>query len=200
MRTKLLLALASTMIAIILCELVLMLFAGKIYTPPFYPGDVEAVPDETFDPQLWKPAFQLSNGKLVPMTEDSRPGALRSFLHQKSRLHRLGRKLEHSLSRRFAVGYRWRLNRALFTAIRDECRRVDLPLLVVHIPVNRRKPAPAFEREFADMEIEYLDLTPRLPANADALYYPRDRHFNAAGHRFAAEEIHRALVERDLLK
>ncbi len=327
MRQKLLLALASTVIGILLCELVLWLFAGTIYTPPLYPGDVEAVRDETFDPLLgwklppgavipevkdeysvtylanrqgfrsrrdfsleapgrriamlgdsysfgsgveddetfaavlesrledtwcdnfgigawgvdqmwlalrhvalplapdlvvlsfirndldrslssyrqdhawrWKPAFRLSGGELVPMTKENRPGAVRRFVHQKSRLHRLGRKLEHSLSRRHAVGYRWRLNRALFAAIRDDCRRAGVPLLVVHIPINRRKPAPMFEREFAGLGIEYLDLTPRLPADAGALYYPRDRHLNAAGHLFAAGEIHRALVERGLLR
>ncbi len=327
MRYKLLLALASTAVAILLCELILWLFAGTIYPPPLYPGDARAVRDETFDPQLgwklppsatfpevkdeysvtyrsnrqgfrsgrdftlsvpgrriaflgdsytfgsgveddetfaavletqledtwcdnfgigawgidqmwlalrhaalplapdavvlsfirndldrslssyrrdhvwrWKPAFRLSGGELVPMTADNRPGAVKRFVHQSSRFYRQWRKLEHSLSRRWAIGYRWRLNRALFAAIRDDCRRAGVPLLVVHIPVNRRKPAPMFERGFADLGVEYLDLTPRLPADADALYYPRDRHFNAAGHRFAAGEIHRVLVDRDLLR
>ena len=56
-----------------------------------------------------------------------------------------------------------------------------------------------FEREFADMGIEYLDLASRLPADADSLYYSRDRHFNAAGHRFAADAIRHFLVARELI-
>lgn len=147
----------------------------------------------------WKPAFRLVDGRLVPMTMDNRPGPIRRFVHRHSRLYRQWRKLENTLSRRFALGYRWRLNRALFEAVRDECRAAAVPLVVVHIPINRRRPAPMFRREFADMGIEYLDLGSRLPADGDALYYPRDRHFNAAGHRFAAEAIYRFLAARNLV-
>ena len=147
----------------------------------------------------WKPAFKLSGGELVPMTLENRPGAARRFIHQQSRFYRLWRKLESSLSRRVAVGYRWRLNRAIFAAIRDECEQAGVPLVVVHIPINRRHPAPMFEREFADMGIEYLDLVSLLPADADTLYYPRDRHFTAAGHRFAADAMHRFLAARELV-
>ncbi len=329
MKSKLILASASTLVAILLCELILWLAGGTIYPPPLYPGDIDAIADETFDPLVgwklpldmlipevtdeysvtyqsdhrgfrsrpqpdnqpgapgrriallgdsytfgsgvgddqtfaavlearlqdtwchnfgigaygidqmwltlrhyamalepdvvilsfirydldrslssyrrdhvwrWKPAFRLSDGELVAMTSENRPGILRSFLHQQSNLYRLWRKLEHSLSRRYAIGYRWRLNRAIFEAIRDHCRRLGVPLVVVHIPVNRRKPVPMFEREFADMGIAYLDLEPLLPAAADELYFPRDRHLNAAGHRFAAQEIHDFLVERDLVE
>ena len=323
---RLLLVSFSVLAGIVVCEVVLALFAGTIYPPPLYPGDVEAKRDETFDPLLgwklppdtatpevtdeysvtytsnrqgfrsrrdfalpapgrriallgdsytfgsgveddetfaavletllddtwcdnfgigaygidqmwltlrhvalplepdavilsfirydlerslssyrqdhiwrWKPAFRLSSGELVPMTNDNRPGAIRRFVEQRSRLYRVWRKTEHSLSRRYAVGGRWRLNRALFAAIRDECQRAGVPLIVVHIPINRRKPVPMFEREFADLGIDYLDLTSRLPEGADALYYPRDRHFNAAGHRFAASAIHDFMVEQGLV-
>ncbi len=327
MKNRLLLASASTLAGIVLCELLLGLLAGTIYPPPLYLGDVETVKDETYDPALgwklppgtvtpetsdeysvtygsnrqgfrsgrdfaldapgrriallgdsytfgsgveddetfcavletmlddtwcdnfgigaygidqmwlalrhvalplepdavvlsfirydldrslssyrqdhvwrWKPAFRLSAGELVPMTLENRPGAARRCLHQRSRLHRMWRKLENSLSRRYAIGARWRLNRAIFAAIRDDCKRAGVPLIVVHIPINRRKPVPVFERELADLGIDYLDLTPRLPAGADALYYPRDRHFNAAGHRFAARAIHDFMVERGLAR
>ncbi|MEM7588341.1 MAG: hypothetical protein AAF560_33445, partial [Acidobacteriota bacterium] len=145
---------------------------------------------------IWreKPAFRLLGGELVPMTRNSRPSAVGRWIQQRSRLHQLWRKTEHSLSRRHAIGYRWRLNRALFEAIRDDCLSADVPLLVVHIPINRRKPTPMFEHEFADMGIEYLDLTPLLPDDAGRLYYPRDRHLNAAGHQFAASAIQERLA------
>lgn len=146
----------------------------------------------------WKPAFRLVGGRLEPMTLANLPGPARRFVHRYSRLYRLWRKVEHSLSRNFAVGYRWRLNRALFAAIRDDCKTAGVPLVVVHVPINRRKPAPMFGREMAELGIEFLDLGPRLPAEAETLYYPRDRHLNAAGHRFVAREIHRFLADRDL--
>ena len=147
----------------------------------------------------WKPSFRLVDGELAPMTLDNRPSAARRFVHRRSRLYRLWRKLENSLNRRWAVGYRWRLNRAIFEAIRDDCRQAGVPLVVVYFPINRRRPAPMFEREFAEMGVEFLDLTPRLPADADSLYYPRNRHFTAAGHRFVAAELHRLLVAKELV-
>ncbi len=147
----------------------------------------------------WKPAFRLVGGRLEQMSLINRPGALRRFAHRHSRLYRLWRKVEHSLSRNLPVGYRWRLNRALFAAIRDDCREAGVPLVVVHIPINRRSPTPMFGREFADLGISFLDLEPRLPADADQLSYPRDRHLNAAGHRFVASEIQRFLEANGLL-
>ena len=322
---KLLLALASTVLAALLCELILPLFGGTVYTPPFYLGEVEAERDATYDPLLgwklppeavltetreeysvsytsnaqgfrsqrdftdpvkgrriallgdsytfgsgveddetfaarleslledtwcdnlgigafgidqmwlalrhyalplkpdlvilsfvrpdldrslssyrkdhiwrWKPAFRLVGDRPVPMTMDNRPGPIRRFVHRESRLYRYWRKLENSFSRRSAFGYRWRLNRALFEAIRDECLEAAVPLVVVHIPISRRQPAPMFRREFAKIGIQYLDLGSLLPADGDALYYPHDSHFNAAGHRFAAEAIHQFLVARRL--
>lgn len=142
---------------------------------------------------LEKPLFALVDGELVRMTSENRPGALRSWLTQSVRWTGLWRRVENSLSRNFAVGYRWRLNRALFEEIRDTCRAADVPLLVVYLPVNRRHPAPVLEREFLEMSIDFLDLTPLLPADAESLYFPEDRHFNPAGHRFAAEAIAAAL-------
>ncbi len=321
---KLLLVLASTVFAVLLCELILWSLGGTVYLSPFYPGDVEAERDATYDPLLgwklppdivlqeskeeysvsytsnaqgfrshrdfdkplsgrriallgdsytfgsgveddqtfaavlesrledtwcdnfgigafgidqmwltlrhyalplepelvilsfvrpdldrslssyrkdhiwrWKPAFRLVDGRPVPMTMDNRPGPIRRFIHRESMLYRRWRKLESSLSRHYAAGYRWRLNRALFEAIQKDCRQAGAPLIVVHIPINRRKPVPMFRRELGKLGIHYLDLGPLLPADADKLYYPLDRHLNAAGHRFAAEAIHRFLVEMD---
>ncbi len=145
-----------------------------------------------------KPTFRLIKDELVPMTLENRPSVFGRFVQQHSRLHQLWRKTEHSLSRRYAMGYRWRLNRALFEAVRDDCRQAEVPLLVVHIPINRRKPTPMFDREFADMGIEYLDLTPLMPSHADTFYFPKDRHLNAAGHQFAASAIQQRLAAMQL--
>jgi len=147
---------------------------------------------------LAKPTFRLEGGRLVPMTIDNRPGAAYRWVTARSRLVELARGFESSLGWRFPLGYRWRLNRALFTALRDECRTAGVPLVVVHIPVNNRTPSPMLAGEFAELGIPFLDLQDRLPADADALYFEHDPHFSPAGHEFAAEEIARFLIEQGL--
>jgi len=143
-----------------------------------------------------KPTFRLVDGRLVPMTVDNRPPALARWFYRESRLYRLWRRAESSLSLRYPIGYRWRLNRALFAAIRDDCRKAHVPLVVVFIPANRLSSAPLYQQEFAALGIEYLDLQPLLPADSSSFYYPRDRHWTAAGHRFAANAISSFLKAR----
>ncbi len=147
------------------------------------------------DGHIWlaKPTFRLVEGRLEPLTPENRPPPLTRWVQQELRLSGLWRRLESSLSRRFAVGYRWRLNRALFERIRDVTRAAGAGLLVVYVPINRGHAAPLFEREFREMGIDFLDLGPLLPEDPAALFYPRDRHFNAAGHRFAADAIEERL-------
>lgn len=146
-----------------------------------------------------KPSFHLvEGGRLVARTMETRPADYWLFLRRHSRILERLRRAQASLSYRFAIGYRWRLNRAIFEQIRDEARASDVPLVVVYLPSNRRRPAPAFGREFARMGIDFLDLTPLLPAKPETLYYEHDGHFNAAGHRFAADAIHAFLVQRNL--
>lgn len=147
-----------------------------------------------------KPSFRLVDDRLVPMTRDNLPPAVIRWIHRHSRLYRLWRKAEHSLSRRYAVGYRWRLNRAIFEHIRDDCADAGVPLTVVHIPVGKHNPTPMFERELAAMGIAFLDLGPLLPTNADSLYFENDRHLNSAGHRFVARSIGDWLVSMDLAR
>jgi hypothetical protein len=147
---------------------------------------------------LAKPTYRLEGDRLVPLTLENRPGPLARWIANHSRLLELWRRMEHSVGWRFPVGYRWRLNRAIFAAVRDECRAAGVPLVVVHLPVNRRTPAPMLTEEFARLEIPFLDLTDHLPPDADALYFEHDPHFSPAGHRFAAEEIARFLIEHGL--
>lgn len=144
---------------------------------------------------LEKPVFRLVDGELEPMTLENRPGALTRFVQRRSRLVELGRRLEFSLSRRFAVGATWMLNRALFERIRDDCEAAGVPLVAVYLPINRRRPAPVYRRELAELDIPLLDLSSRLPDDADRLYYPVDGHLNAAGHRFVADVLAKFLIE-----
>ena len=148
---------------------------------------------------LEKPAFHLERGALVPTTAANRPGILASWFAQDLRLGRLWQKAESSLANRWPIGGRWRLNRAFFARMRDACSAAGVPLLVVHIPVNRHAPAPLYAREFAELGIDFLDLAPLLPADAGELYFLNDHHFTPAGHRFAGRAIARAILTRGLL-
>ncbi len=117
----------------------------------------------------WKPTYRLDDGELVPVTASDRPAGLAGLVHRHSRLLGLWRKTERSLVREHPIGSLWARNRALFAAVRDECERAGVPLLVVHIPVNKRKPTPMFAREFAALGIDFLDLGPVLPEDAARL-------------------------------
>lgn len=143
-----------------------------------------------------KPVWRLEDGALVPMTAANRPSAAWRFFERHSRFWGLWLRVEDSLAHTRPIGYRWKLNRALFARIRDDCREAGVPLVVFRIPVNNRTPAPMYAGEFAALGIDFLDLTDRLPADADALYYPSDHHFNAAGHRFAAGAMRDFLAPR----
>lgn len=143
----------------------------------------------------WKPAFALRNGRLVPQTAENRPSGIRRWVQRHSRLAEAWGQVMRRLNRRYAIGYRWRLNRALFEAIRDECLEAGIPLLAVYIPSRDNwEPLPMLHIEFADMGIPFFDLAELLPAHPDSLYFEIDRHWNNAGHAFAAEALSRAMV------
>lgn len=64
-----------------------------------------------------------------------------------------------------------------------------------------RRPQSVFVRLFERSDIPLLDLTPSFEAalrRGERLYFRRDRHWNASGHRLAAEEIGR-FVDRLML-
>lgn len=145
-----------------------------------------------------KPAFDLRDGRLVRLGPDDRPGGPLDLIRRRSRIVEGLRRIEHRLSLSRPLGHRWRLNREIFGQILAECERLGARLLVVYIPAKglEERETPVFASEFAEMGIPFLDLRERLPPGRDSLYFVHDRHFNPAGHRFAAAEITRALADR----
>jgi hypothetical protein len=168
----------------------------------FIRNDLERALSKYRKNDVWyeKPTFRLQGEALVPLTADNSPGPVARFVRRRLGFARLWSRFEYSLSRRFAVGYRWRLNRAIIAEIKKEADVLGAELVVVHIPVNRLHPAPALGREFRRMGIRFLDLTDHLPEERENLYYPEDRHFTAEGHAFAAEHILLYLAEEGLVK
>ena len=144
---------------------------------------------------IWreKPVFRLRDGRLEEMTEENRPGVIRSYFLQRSALFGYWLRIEGSLSRRWPIGYRWRLNRRLFERIRNDTEKRGARLLVVHIPNKRLHSYPLFERAFARMGVDFLDLQPLLPENAEALYFTNDEHLTPQGHAFVADHVARFL-------
>ena len=110
----------------------------------------------------------------------------------------LMRRTRNSLGRTQTWVRPWKLNRALILAAAEDCRRAGIPFAVVHLPVNRRHPLPVLEREMAGAGIPALDMAPGFPAD-EALYYPLDHHFTAAGHAEAARRIHEFLLREQLI-
>jgi hypothetical protein len=55
--------------------------------------------------------------------------------------------------------------------------------------INADKPQKEFSAFFSANGIGYLDLLPAMKLYPDSLYYPVDRHWNARGHKLAAEII-----------
>ncbi|MGH7540546.1 MAG: GDSL-type esterase/lipase family protein [Gemmatimonadota bacterium] len=145
-----------------------------------------------------KPAFDLDrDGRLVPLDRSDRPSRLVREIRERSRILEGLRRVENRVSLRLPAGHRWRLNRALFAAMRDESDRLGARLILVYIPAKglEDRPVPVFASQFGHMEIPFLDLRERLPADPSGLYFERDAHLNAAGHRFAGDEIADALID-----
>lgn len=136
-----------------------------------------------------KPTFRLDGERLVEMEDDHIPGWWHGVFLRRFGLGRLWSRVEYSLSRRWPIGYRWRLNRAIFAALARETEAAGADLLVVHVPINRLHPAPGISRELSALGIEVLDLADHLPAASEKLYFPDNRHLTPEGHAFVAEVL-----------
>lgn len=146
-----------------------------------------------------KPSFRLRDGRLERLTEENRPGEVRSWLQRHSRLLSLWHGFEWTLLQRRPFGSVWRLNRAIFEAIQARCEEAGIPLLVVYIPTDPHggwKLGDGLGRGFADLGIHYLDMTPRFRGRAEALFFENDPHINSQGHQVVAEAIVEELGER----
>jgi len=148
----------------------------------------------SFGSWVRRPIFTLEGDTLVPLTEENRPGALYRFFAQNTKLYTAWLRVESALMKRYPIGATWRLNRAIFTAIRDDCRAAGVPLVVVYIPQrNLPQKLPMLSAEFERLGIDFIDLSTDLPLDRRSLYFETDRHFNAAGHRFVADGLEKKL-------
>jgi hypothetical protein len=146
-----------------------------------------------------KPTFALEKGKLAPRTVANSPGAVRRWLEQNVYLCELRRRVLNKLGNERGFGERFQLSRALFAEMDRECRAIGARLVVVRLPQRGAwRPAPAFESAFAALDVPYLDLGTRAVPDSRSLFFAKDPHIDADGHRFVADELARFLAQSGL--
>ncbi|MBI1354061.1 MAG: hypothetical protein GC160_06925 [Acidobacteria bacterium] len=150
-----------------------------------------AVPEERE-----KPVFKVENGRLEPKTAADRPGPLMHWLEYESRVWMGLRYAVRVAGYNLPVGEWWTLNRAILDAIQELGREREIPVLFVYVPTAAWRPFPTMRRYMAETGADYISLRDGDPPNRGALYRADDWHFNAAGHRYVADQIEPWIAER----
>jgi hypothetical protein len=138
-----------------------------------------------------KPVFQLEGGRLVERTVEPPPNPVWRFFDKYSRLWGAEEIAMRWVGTRFPIGGFWSLNRAFIDALRDDCRRVGVPVLFIYIPIDTFHPFPALAAYMRRTGANYIDLTEVRPSppGSTYLYLPADGHFSPAGHRYTANLV-----------
>jgi len=139
--------------------------------------------------RMAKPTFVFDAGGLRPMSAPDRSGALGQWLSRKTRLAAAWRAVERRIGRQSGVGPWWALNAALLDAIIDDCRADGVEVVFVFVPSRRWTPFPALAGHLRARDARLLDPTEDRADAPAGLYYERDLHLNAAGHRWLSDSI-----------
>ncbi len=145
-----------------------------------------------------KPAFKLVDGQLAPETAEDRPSFLVRFLQRHSSVWRMARLGARALAHHYPYGEWWNLNAAILDAIRDDCRRADVPLLFIYLPSPEWKAFPTLRAYMARSQANFIDLSQGRFALTPDMYIPGDMHLNAKGHRQVADAVLAAASEESL--
>jgi hypothetical protein len=136
-----------------------------------------------------KPTFKLINGELVPETADDRPDFLVRYLQHHSSVWRVIRLADRTLAHRYPHGEWWYLNAAILDAIREDCRKSEVPLLFVYIPSRDWGAFPSLRMYMASNHANFIDLSQGQFALTTDMYIPKDGHLNEKGHRQVADAV-----------
>ncbi|MFQ5964753.1 MAG: hypothetical protein ACE5KZ_10765 [Candidatus Scalinduaceae bacterium] len=124
------------------------------------------------------------------------------------------------------VKYGWKLLAATLKTTKDYVVKAGAKLYVLFIPLRGQvsqkfyertarkyghdpsdfdieKPNRKLSKLCKELEIAYLDLLPAMreeSSNGNQLYFTRDGHWNAEGHRIAAREIYKDIKKKDWIK
>ncbi len=136
-----------------------------------------------------KPVYRLEDGALMPRPIDDKPWALWRLLDEHSHAFTAAKLLSWRLARRFPHGEWWHLNRALIERMIDDCQAAGVPIAFVHIPTTSWRSFPALKELCLRREVPWLDLAANVSEPPAGIYYPVDKHLNAAGHQHFATQI-----------
>lgn len=139
--------------------------------------------------QFNKPTFKLVDGKLIPRTLEDRPNLLVRFLEQESRIWTAGRLIGRFVAYRIPLGEWWFLNRAMFDAIRKDCREAGVPVLFIYIPTKAWREFHTLASYMEHVEAHFIDLRREAEAPPPWMYFPHDGHLTAMGHANVAEKV-----------
>jgi hypothetical protein len=131
-----------------------------------------------------KPAFKLMNGRLVLRTHEQPPGPLLHFLERNSSILAVARHIPRWVGRKYPIGNYFELNRAILTALLEDCKQV--PVLFIYIPTKEFRPFPALARFMRSIGANYIDLTEIRPVPPHSIYLPKDGHLSMEGNRYVA--------------
>lgn len=136
-----------------------------------------------------KPAFQLVDGELIPLTADDRPNAVIQFLEGHSWLWTAGRLGLRRLARYVPIGEWWALNKAILDQIQADCRAQGVPVLFVHIPSKRWEQFPTLRAYMQRTGAYFVDLRDGMASSPRELFFVYDEHMNAKGHAHIAATL-----------
>jgi len=134
-----------------------------------------------------KPVFKVVEGRLVRKTAEDAPGAFSRIVYGRSRLMAAADRASVTLGWRYGVGEWWTVNRAVFDALGEDCRAAGVKLIFLYIPDKSWRPIPAVQSYMQQTGAEFLDLSQTIQPKG--IFFARDGHMNASGHRFIAESL-----------
>lgn len=137
-----------------------------------------------------KPTLRLLDETLVRKTAKDRPNVLARFLERHSSLWRFGRlTVPRALAHYIPFGEWWLLNEAILDAMRADCDKSRTALLFLYDHPRALRGFPVLRRYMNRVGAHFIDLTGEVSSARQDIYYPRDGHLNAKGHRFVADAV-----------
>jgi hypothetical protein len=136
-----------------------------------------------------KPTFVVDDGRLRKATPADRASFLTAALDHHSSLWALGRVVARRLAYSRPVGDWWTVNRTIIDSLSADCERAGAHVVFVRIPARGTRPRFQVLRNYMTKAghplIDLADPTHVPPE----IFFPRDGHINAAGHRYVADSL-----------
>jgi hypothetical protein len=136
-----------------------------------------------------KPAFKLQGGHLVPRTAADAPPIWLRWFDRHSFAWTAIKLASWRVAMTLPHGEWWELNRFFIQRMIDDCRAAGVEIVFVHVPSNRGHSFDSLGDYLADRHLTWIDPVVAHPRRPDGIYYPDDRHLNAAGHAWLATHI-----------